>query len=409
MRHKSILLVACFLIGAGLGLLSAAPIAEDTYQNIQSMDLSQEKIETIMETYDDFYERVEKIAGNAIDDMDKARSKRDMEAYRDAYDRYSAMADYAMDKVETDRLLARILQEPEDKRAGYANWLYQKSRYYRPTLTIDFSVDGDSYHYSYAQKLRQRPGSEIRLPDLSTFRINTSHIGILAGWGLTPDEATYGPGETITMPLTDQTLYAIWTNAVRFTDTVTGTDLEHEGVSEGDKVPVPVIENPDNSYRFIGWYDRTTGILLDDETEYTVEGKGAVFEGIWKNLSVEAISPLYYGFDRLPTDTQLAIGFSLANGGNVNLRNLEATLSTESPHVKFLCDTVMLRDIPAGRHRTNNGRFATTTQQAISGSSNTFRMVIDGVTPEGTTIPFTLTITDQEGESWTSQVSFTTR
>jgi hypothetical protein len=196
---------------------------------------------------------------------------------------------------------------------------------------------------------------------------------------------------------------------VRFSDAITETVVEHEGVKEGDIVPVPVIESPADSYRFIGWYDRTTGTLLDNESEYTVKGKGAIFEGLWKQLSVEAISPLYYGFDRLPTNTQLAVGFSLANGGNTNLRNIEATLTTESPHVKILCDTVMVRDIPAGRHRTNNSRFATSTQQAISGSSNTFRIVIDEATPKGTPISFTLTFTDHDGQTWSSQVSFTTR
>lgn len=409
MKHTSILLVACFLIGAVLVPVSAAPIAENTYQKIQSMDFSQEDVDSIIQAYDDFYERIEKIAENALKDMEKARSKGDVGAYREAFDRYSAMTEYAMGKEETDRLLSRILEEPADKRTEYADWLYRRSRYYRPTLTIDFSVDGDTYHYSYAQKLRQAPGTQITLPDLSNMRINTSHIGMLAGWGITPDEATYAPGETISMPVTDQTLYAIWTNAVRFSDAITETVVEHEGVKEGDIVPVPVIESPADSFRFIGWYDRTTGTLLDNESEYTVKGKGAVFEGLWKQLSVEAISPLYYGFDRLPTNTQLAVGFSLANGGNTNLRNIEATLTTVSPHVKILCDTVMVRDIPAGRHRTNNSRFATSTQQAISGSSNTFRIVIDEATPKGTPISFTLTFTDHDGQTWSSQVSFTTR
>jgi hypothetical protein len=43
----------------------------------------------------------------------------------------------------------------------------------------------------------------------------------------------------------------------------------------------------------------------------------------------------------------------------------------------------------------------------ISGEGNTFRFVIDESTPSGTRIPFTLTMTDGDGERWQSEVTFT--
>jgi hypothetical protein len=65
--------------------------------------------------------------------------------------------------------------------------------------------------------------------------------------------------------------------------------------------------------------------------------------------------------------------------------------------------------MPAGMHRTNNSRYATNTQSTISGEANTFRFVIDAETPGGTEIPFVVTITDSDGESWASQVVFTVK
>lgn len=409
MKNRRIALVVFLVLGISMGLAFSAPIAEDSYQKIQAMDLATESMETIRETYDDFYGRVAKIADNARADMAKARAAGDVEAYREAYGRYSDLSKYVMTEQDTERLLARILQEPEERRAEFASWLQARSRYYRPTLTIDFSTSGESYRYSYRQRVRQVPGTTITLPDSSDLQFDSSRIGLLSGWGITPDEVTYQPGEEISMPLTNQTLYAIWTTAVQFSDGTTGFSEIHSPVSPGESIAVPSVSSPDPSYRFIGWYDRTTGTLLDEEETFEVEGKGATFEGVWKQLSIESISPLYYGFDRLPTNTQIAVGFMIANGGNIALRDLTARLETDNPDVRFLCDTMAIRDLPAGRFGTNNSRVATMRKPSIGGEGNTFRFVIDERVPSGTTIPFTLTIEDRDGELWHSKVSFSVR
>lgn len=409
MKTKRIALIMIVVLGFGLGLAFAAPIAEDSYQKIQAMDLATESMETIIKTYDDFYGRVAKIADNARTDMAKARAAGDVESYREAYGRYSDLSKYVMNAQETERLLARILQEPEENRAEFASWLHARSRYYHPTLTIDFSTSGESYRYSYRQRLSQTPGTAITLPDASDLRFDSSRIGLLSGWGITPDEVTYEPGEEISMPLTNQTLYAIWTPAVQFSDRTTSFSEIHSPVSAGETIAVPSVSPPAPSYRFIGWYDRTTGTLLDDEKTFEVESKGTIFEGLWKHLSIESISPLYYGFDRLPTNTQIPVGFMAANGGNISLRGLTARLETEHPQVDILCDTISVRDIPAGRFGTNNSRLATIRQPSIGGEGNTFRFVIDKTVPSGTEIPFTLTIEDRDGESWASEVLFSVR
>lgn len=408
MRRVRILAVTCLLLCAGLALLIGAPVAEDTHQKITSLDLDAMTMEEILKEYESFYSRIDRMAWNAREEMAAARAQRDSEAYTEAYERYRNLASYEMDESETERLLTRILNEPEKRREQFAQWLYNHSRHYRPMLTIDFSQEGEGFHYAYSQRIRQAPGTPITLPDASTMFTHASRLGILKGWGLTADSVTYEPGETISMPLTSQTLHAIWTSAVQFEDKISGLSILHSPVSEGETIEVVTPEAPEDSYRFVGWFDRSSSSLLHDG-HYTVSKKGAQFEALWKHLAIEAISPLYYGFDRIPVDRQIAVGFMLTNKGSVPLRNLTARLSTESPYVTMLCDTLKVYDLPAGRYRTNNTRFATTVRPYISGESNTFRFVIDALTPPKTVIPFTLTVTDADGEQWESQVTFSVR
>lgn len=408
MKRQRLLFSVCFLLCIGLAVLFGAPMAENTYQRIQNMDFTAQSVETIIQTYDDLYTHITKIAENAREDMIEARQLGNREAYQEAYNRYVNLAKYDMTQEQTDRLLERILEEPAEKQLQYALWLYGRSRYYRPTLNIDFSQSGEGYSYCYIQRMQQPPHSKIVLPNAFQIRFDVSKTGMLAGWGTTPDSVDYSPGETITMPIANQTLYAIWVNAVQFSDSFTDTEILHQDVTIGDKISVPKVMPPDPTYRFLGWYDQNTGLLVNDESTYEVTGKGAIFQGLWKNLTVGAITPLYYGFDRLPTKTQIKMGFSVSNQGNTPLRQLKATLSTESPSVKFIKDTLALGDIPAGMHRTNNGRYVTRSQSVISGESNTFRFVIDEL-PSGTRVPFTLSITESDGETWTSPVTFTVR
>ena len=409
MRHVRIVAVMCLLFSAGLALLIGAPVAEDNHQKITSLELDAMTMEEILGAYESFYSRIDRMASNAREEMVTARSNGDSDAYREAYERYLDLASYEMDETETERLLTRILEEPEERREQFAQWLYTHSRHYRPMLTIDFSQEGEGFHYAYSHRIRQAPGTPITLPDASGMFAHAPRLGILKGWGPTPDSVAYEPGETISMPLTSQTLHAVWTSAVQFEDRKSGLSLLHSPVSEGDLIDVPTPEAPNDTYRFVGWFDRSSFTMLQHEEHYAVSGRGAQFEALWKHLAIEAIAPLYYGFDRIPVDRQIAVGLVLANNGSVPLRNLIARFTTESPHVTMLCDTLKLHDLPAGRYRTNNSRFATTARPTITGESNTFRFVISPSAPRRADIPFTLTVTDADGEQWESQVTFRVR
>ena len=408
MKHYRTGMLICFLLCVSLSAVIASPVAEHAYRDLRSLDLDTLPAEQIISSYEVFYDRISGMAENARNDMLAARASGDREAYRSAYDRLVALSAYRMGEEETEALLARFLEEPEEKQVAYAQWLYRMSTCYRPLLTIDYSYQDEQFRYAFTQRIHQVPGSEITLPAESHLRVHTSRLGILSGWGITKDQVTYAPGETIPMPLTSQTLYAIWSSAVRFSDPITETEITRKPVSEGSEIEVPVLESPDPDYRFIGWYDRSTRELLDDETTYTVHGNGAVFEALWKHIAVESIVPLYYGFDRIPTEQQVFVGFSITNEGNFPVRNITVTASSDSPYVTMEQESVSVGDLPARRYRTHNSRFAQTDRPMVGGEANTLRFVVEKSAPSQTAIPLTLTISDGE-DVWKTEVTFIVR
>ncbi|MGE4526170.1 MAG: hypothetical protein AB7D24_09820 [Sphaerochaeta sp.] len=405
MKRTRILLMIGLLVLVGMAFLAASPTAEKQYAALQNSDITATSLEDLRKSIDTLKRAVVREQDEAYKNLTQARAKGDRDAYREAWENLDRLASYQMTSAQTDALLQRILALDEPERSEYAAWLYQTSPHYKPSLTLDFSAEDETYSYRYRQQIRREPGSEITLPDSSQIRLNSARLGVLVGWGLTPDEVTYQPGETITMSYTDQTLYAIYQSGVRFVDEMNKTDIFFE---EG-KVEVPTPTSGDASAIFAGWYDRTTGKLITDPTTYTVEGKGALFEALWKQLAIEDVNVLYYDRTKLPTNTQIGIGFSYTNTGNVNLTGLKATLSSESEYVRMLKGELQLGRLSAGLSSTNNSRFATKSKQEVRGEANTFRFIVSDSAPAGTVLPFTLTITNDRGDSWTHAFELTVR
>ena len=405
MKRTRILLMISFVVLIGMVAVTAAPTAEKQYATLQTSDITTMSLEELKKSIDTLKDAVVREQDEAYKNLSQARSKGDRTAYFEAWESLNRLADYRMTSSQTDALLERILALDEPKRSEYAAWLYQTSAHYKPSVTLDFSSEGENYRYSYRQQIRREPGSQITLPDSSQIRFNSTHLGVLAGWGLTPDEVTYQPGETITMSYTDQTLYAIYQSGVRFVDDLNKTDVFFE---EG-KVEVPTPASGDASAIFSGWYDQTTGELITDPVSYTTEGKGAFFEALWKRLAIEDVTVLYYDQTKLPTNTQIGIGFSYSNTGNVNLSGLKAVLSTQSDYVRILRDELQLGRLSAGLSSTNNSRFATKSKQQVRGEANTFRFIVSDSAPAGSVIPFTLTITNDKGDSWSHSFEVTVR
>ncbi|MCK9548933.1 MAG: hypothetical protein M0Q37_10525, partial [Sphaerochaeta sp.] len=348
---RTIVMIMIILAVVSMGL-AAQPLAEKQYIAIQDQILSLEEARKAYDALDEAIVREREAAGKSLS---RAIETQDRVAYQSARLALRKLSSYRMSRQQSDALLAEILALDEPERSQQALWLSQKSPYWRPTLTLDFSDEGEGYRYSYRQQITVSANSEVTLPSASQIRFSTKYLGILVGWGLTPDEVTYQAGQTIAMPYTDQTLYAIYQEGVRFVDQRSGIDLT---ITEGD-VTVPTPESSDPSALFFGWYDRTTRSLITEESPYTGEGKGGFFEALWKQLSIDDIALLYYRSDNAPKNTQLAVGFSYANGGNLELRGLRATLTADSEYVTLLRDTLALGRLAAGYTGTNNSRWAT--------------------------------------------------
>ena len=156
----------------------------------RSLDYQNQSLESIKKAYDNLDDGLSRDARQARKDMLEAREKGDLTAYLEAYERFEKLKTFRMKGEESNLLLGRIMAEAEPKRGEYASWLYQRSDSYSPLLTLDFSSQGDTYRYSYRQQIQKPPLSEVTLPDFTQLRANSSQVGILKGWGLTPDELT---------------------------------------------------------------------------------------------------------------------------------------------------------------------------------------------------------------------------
>ncbi len=404
MNIRKALFTICSLLCVSAALLVAAPNAERLFRDVEALDYQSQSLESIKSSYDKLDDGIARDAQQARRDMLEAREKGDLVSYREAYARFEKLKTFRMKGEESNLLLGRIMAESEPKKGEYATWLYQRSDSYNPLLTLDFSAQGETFRYSYRQQIQKAPLSEVTLPDHTQMRTNSSQVGILKGWGLTPDDLTYKAGETIAMPYTRETLYAIWGTGVRFVDET--RDTLYEDVKIGSEVVVPTPTTRDMSAIFVGWYDRGTNTLLIDRETYTVEGKGALFEPLWKSLKIAEVAPLHYPREALPKHTQLGVGFLLHNTGNLDLKGLEATLQSESPYVTMLINHLTLGSLSASRYATNNSRFATTVPLTIRGGYNTFRFVIDDAASSGSVIEFVLTLTDNKGEAWSLPIEF---
>nr|WP_319473529.1 hypothetical protein [uncultured Sphaerochaeta sp.] len=399
MKRIRVVVLMTIILTVGMIAVAANPTAEEQYATIQGKDLSSQSLEEISKSYDKLNDAVANEAEQARKRLYEARSKGDREDYYEAREHLSLLSTYHMDQNTSDYLLKEMLSLDEPKKSEYAVWLYEQSPYYRPTLTLDFSSEGENYRYSYRQQIRKVPGSEVVLPSSGQLRMNSARLGVLAGWGVTPDEVTYQAGETIKMSYTNQTLYAIYQEGVRFVDPLSGTDVFIE--SEDVEVPTPVAD--DASAIFAGWYDKSTGTLITDPSTYEKVGKGGYFEALWKRLAIEDITVLYYDKAAIPSNTQISMGFSYANTGTVDLAGLRATLSSESEYARVLSDEISLGSLDAGLMSTNNSRWATSNKQQVRGENNTFRFVIASDAPSGTVIPFTLQVKNDKGDTWTQR------
>ena len=380
-------ILSLFIVLAVSVSIVAAADASEMYQ-LFSDAVNDGDAAAAMDLYSNLQSIISKDYQKAERSYEKALEAGNIRKAREAYSDMLSVSDYSITREQSDALLSAILREDEGKRAEDAAWLYENSPYYSPSVTYDWSASGDNFSYSFRRSISVTPGSEITLPTAEDIGADTSAAGVLVGWGITPDEMTYQPGEVIAAPYTDQTYYAVWKTAVAFTDPVTGTDSTVDGTASGESIDVPQLAAPDESYVFTGWVDKTTGeYIAPDEDSYVLEGNGAAFTALWKKVDFQNLSSRHYDIEALPVDTQVDLSFDIANSGTEDIRNAEISVVSEDPGFTVLNGDGHVRFIAAGRTLTMNG--------------------LRVVATEPGTYTLTASIADRDGDVWTGSFTVT--
>ena len=378
MKRKFMVILVALLV-AGVSL-SAASLS-DLYQKFSDA-VSNGDVALAIDSYTELQDRTGKDLLKAQRSYEKALDAGNIQRAMNARDDYYGISRYKMSKEDTDALLSAILKEDGETAVEHAKWLYSNSSYYYPTLSYEWKSSSDSFSYSFNRSVTVEPGSTITLPGPDDIGIDTSMAGVLVGWGVTPDEVTYNAGETISAPLTSQTLYAIWKTEVRFTDSVTGVENVVDDVAAGDSIAVPQLTAPDDTYVFAGWADESTGVYLAPyDEEYVLEGNGAVFKALWKKVDASDLAGKHYDVNALPVNTQAELSFALSNAGTEDLRSLSIEV-TGSEGLSVL---------------TGNGKLS-----YLSDVSSITMTGLKVVATEAGEHTLTVTITDRDGDSWSS-------
>lgn len=391
MKNRKFIITTLLVLMVSATLLFAAS-AKDLYSDF-SAAVDEGAVEEAISIYAELEEKIESEASAANKSIETAMKKSDGALYRNAAFELKTLASYRINAEQSDKLLTAILAEDEEKMAEHATWLYENSYSYSPMLTYSYSDEGENYAFSYSSSISAKPGEEVTLPDSGDIRINSTRFGQLSGWGLTPDSIDYAPGETITMPLTSQTLYASWQSAVTFTDERSSTDITHTEVKEGDTIEVPQPVADDDAI-FDGWYDMTSGqYIAPGVSEYTVKGNGAAFEALWEKIEVTKLQSGNYDTASIPSGVQIPLTFTLSNTGTEDLKDLSISVSTTNENVTLLNTEAFARGIKGGRNVNLTG----------------VKLVVDKGTASSTEIPITVEIKDGKGNTYTSTFTLVTK
>ena len=376
-RKLMILLVALLTAGVSLSAASASELYQKFSDAVADGDVA-----LAIDCYTDLQDRTDKDLLKAQRSYEKAMDAGNIQRALDAKADYRSISRYTMSEEDTDALLTAILKEDDETAVEHAKWLYSNSSYYYPTLSYEWKSSSDTFSYSFSRSVTVAPGSTITLPGPDDIGIDSSMAGVLVGWGITPDEVTYNAGETISAPLTSQTLYAIWKTEVRFSDSVTGVESVIDDVKAGDSIAIPELSAPDDTYVFAGWVDESTGVYLaPDDEQYVLEGNGAMFTALWKKVEISGLEGKLYDVSSLPVDTQAELSFVVSNAGTEDLRSLSIEV-TGDEGLKVLTGNGKLSFLHDGSSMTMTGLKVVATENGEHTVS--------------------VTITDRDGDSWSS-------
>lgn len=369
------------MLSAGLVFASSLQALQEEFEAAAASG----EIEAAIDAHSELDDAIDKEYRSLEKDLEKAIEKNDRQLYYSTRTQMQNLSRLGkISQEDTASLLSAIVNSDSGEAQEWALWLYENSSYYHPVLTLCADASADSYSRTYRKSVSYAPGTEVTLP--SSAGENARYSGVLIGWGITPDEVTYEPGETILMPYTDQSLYAIFRSQVVFSDSESSDDTVFTDVKEGDVIQVPVPSDSQDAI-FEGWYDRSSGQYLSaEDTEYTVKGMGASFEALYIKLEADEISTGPYDVTRLPAGVQIPLTFSLTNSGSEDVRDVDITVSCDSSHARLINTEAWLRQMRSGHDYTLKNVI----------------LVISQDCPSGEEIPLTVTMEDSDGNTFSS-------
>lgn len=365
-----------------LSLTALSLFAEGTSEKVNSfssLDFSNVSISEIEKSYEDAKKSYESSFKSLETKLEKAYEERDVDEYIKVSNLRDALEYPVVSKEITDTLLERLLNSSSDEeKSEIASFLYENSRYYSPSLTLYASSETEYGKKTYSKTIKVEPGETLTLPS------DTSFSGSLVkGWSIDKENVLYEPGEEIEMPYTDTVLYAVLTSGISFEDDVTGYSL----VTEETSASVPTLDVPDSSYVFAGWYDTSSGKLLEDESVSVSEGESRSYKALWKSIKVEDGKVKYYPSGVVPSSAQLLYIAELDISGNSRLSGVTVTLE-ENDNIKVLSGDKYYRSLKSG------DKIPLSFAVVLSGES-------------GETVETTITVKDSDGNVWETPVTLT--
>ena len=380
MKHYKTLFVTFLTLVLVCGCAFAQSVGEKTEEKVQfsSLDLSTVSYQTIVEGFRNELETYSTKKDALYQKMAEAYSEGNADDYFDAKGMLRNLEVPRITAEQTDILVNRILNEQDDTaKSGFAAWLYENSAYYKPKLTFTKNAESEWSVFNYSYSVSAEPGSTVQLPEMYDGMTNK---GLFVGWGYSTDEAVYQSGEEIEMPYESQTLYAVYKTGVLFTDPITGTEVFEDGA----EINAPVLEAPDESYIFAGWYDMF-GVKADG-SQTLDEGESCAYTAKWKSVKVLDIYAKHFKDLTVPAGVQFSLNFSLLNQGNSNMGRLTVKLVPENEEAV----------------KVAKAELSTNSLLASQEKSGSFTVTLSG--NPGDVLKANIVVTDADGNTWTEPI-----
>jgi hypothetical protein len=76
------------------------------------------------------------------------------------------LPDPTLSAEQTEMLVTRMANATGEEKAQWADWLFENSKYYHPTLSLTLSNQSENRKVAYSQTISIKPGEKVTLPTI---------------------------------------------------------------------------------------------------------------------------------------------------------------------------------------------------------------------------------------------------